>query len=174
MGDKLEKFILDHRQDFDSLEPSERLWKGIEKDLSHGKRDFSIIWKVAAVLFLCSTIYLTFERQFSGAVMDEEFNLAQQEFYEAERYYFQQISEKKIILTGMQIDEKNADLIEEEGQLDEIYQDLKRQYLGKTTNPILRDALVENLRLRMKILSNQIEVLNEFKDKDHGNEHPEI
>lgn len=173
MGDLLEKFILDHQSDFDDLEPSDKIWKGIEEGIEPRKVDWSVLWKVAAVLFLCSTIYLSLDRNFTSNT-GVEVAETQKEFYEAEKYYFQLISDKKSELDKMNITEKNADLMIEEQELDKIYQSLKAEYLDKHSSDMLRDVLVENLRLRIKILSNQIEVLNGFNEENYDSEYSEI
>jgi hypothetical protein len=74
----------------------------------------------------------------------------------------------------MHIQDKNADLIEEEEKLNDIYQEMRMQYFNSNSSELVRDALLENLRLRMKILSKQIEVLNEFKYENDENEHTKI
>lgn len=174
MGDLLEKFVVDRRSDFDDLQPSEVVWRGIEKGLKNPvSRDYSYLWKVAAMLFLASTIYLVAERQFDQQKV-EEISEVQNEFYEAERFYIQQISNKKSTLMDMNIQTKNADLIEEEQQLDNIYQNLRTQYFQSNSSELVRDAMLENLRLRMKILSNQINVLNEFNDQKNDNQDTKI
>ncbi|MFT6866750.1 MAG: hypothetical protein ACJA08_001586 [Cyclobacteriaceae bacterium] len=173
MGDLLEKYILDHQTDFDDLEPSEKVWKGIQGTLAPTQRDFTYLWKVAAILFLASTIYLVVDRQMDQIEIGE-ISEVQSEFYEAERYYFQQISNKKSTLMDMHIQDKNADLIEEEEKLNDIYQEMRMQYFNSNSSELVRDALLENLRLRMKILSKQIEVLNEFKYENDENEHTKI
>lgn len=166
MGDLLERYIVDHRQEFDDLEPSDKLWKGIEDGVKSKKRDWSVLWKVAAMIFLASTIFLTIERQFIGND-NIELSESKREFFEVERYYFQLISDTKNELEGLNIREKNADLIQEEYQLDKIYQNLKEEYLNQNSSEILKDALVENLRLRIKILSNQVKILNEIDQENH-------
>lgn len=50
MSERFEKFVKDHREGFDILEPNAALWGKIESRLDKNrKRSFSILWKAAAV-----------------------------------------------------------------------------------------------------------------------------
>lgn len=173
MDDLLEKFIKQNKQAFDEVEPSQKIWNGIELGLIKKKKDWSLLWKIAAMLFLTSTIYLTVERQFSDHPMDT-LAAERQEFFEVERYYITLISDTKSALSRINIEEKNADLMLEEQELDQLYQELKREYLEQYSDEILMDALVENLRFRIKILNNQLELLKELEKEDHDSDHIEI
>ncbi|MEP0368272.1 MAG: hypothetical protein ABJN36_15465 [Cyclobacteriaceae bacterium] len=173
MGDLLEKYIVDHRSEFDDLEPSAALWGKIGEDLQPEKSryDWGLLWKVAAIVFLASTVYLAWDRQFADIPETTAF---QSEFFEAERFYVSQILQMKSELHQLNIEEKNADLIQEEEELSEIYKRLKQDYLSRHTNEAVKDALVENLRLRIKILDNQIKILKEINSTDYDSEHTEI
>ncbi|WP_258104341.1 hypothetical protein [Marinoscillum sp. MHG1-6] len=164
MGDLLEKYVIDHRQEFDDLDPSENLWGSIKKNLNPVERtgtDRSWIWKVAAVVFLASTIALVIERQMDMGTSEE--TIAKQEFYEAESYYFHQINQKKKELSDLGIKDKNYDLLVEEQYLDGYYQELKKDYFGKMNNDQVKDAMIQNLRMRIRILNDQIKILSESK-----------
>lgn len=173
MGDLLEKYIADHRSEFDDIEPSESLWGKIDQGLQPEKsrNNWEMLWKVAAIVFLASTVYLAWERQFADM---PETTAHRSEFFEAERFYIAQISQMKSELQQLNIEEKNADLIQEEEELNKIYKRLKQEYLSQHTNEVVKDALVENLRLRIKILNNQIKILKEINSTDYDNEHSEI
>lgn len=67
--DKLEKYITDHRNQFDDLEVPRGLWDKIDKDLNQTK-SFSFfkssLWKVAAVILLFMSSYFFFQLINSG------------------------------------------------------------------------------------------------------------
>lgn len=62
--DKLEKYISDHRNEFDDQDVSPEMWSKIDKNLNQAN-SFSIfrskIWKVAAVILLFVSSYFLFE-----------------------------------------------------------------------------------------------------------------
>ena len=95
MGDQFEKFILKHRERFDENPDSDKVWNRIENKLEkrEKKRDYSFLWKVAAVLLLISTVFLLIDRnQFRTESELDQYS----EFKKAEVFYTTLIYEKKM------------------------------------------------------------------------------
>ena len=128
-----------------------------------------MIIPLAAVVFLASTVYLVIDINYA-ARQDNEVVAMQNEFNDAERYYFQMISQHKAALNQLGIAKRNYDLIEEEEKLDKLYQKLKSDYHNKNQSEVVRDAMLQNLRIRVQILSEQIRILsqtqNEIENED--------
>ena len=70
MKDRLEEFVKENREGFDSEVPRRDLWSKIESELEKKEThfDYSWLWKVAALVFLASTIALLFK----GNITDED------------------------------------------------------------------------------------------------------
>ena len=166
MGDQLEKYIMKHRDAFDDAEPSQNLWSEIDQKLDKKKTNFSVVWKVAAVLFLVSTIVLLFDRQedsMSGPVLS-------QEFMEAEDYYVSMIAQRRQLITEKLTPEQEEAFLSEINDLDSMYLELKKTYEVNASNERIMDAMINNLQLRLDILNRQLEILENIKGQTDANE----
>ena len=61
--DKLEQFVKNHAEEFDSLEPPKMAWDFIEKELPSPKQKpvrklWSYAWKVAAAILIFTSAYI--------------------------------------------------------------------------------------------------------------------
>lgn len=174
MGDQFEKFILDHRNDFDEKPDSGKVWKQIEKKLENKqKRDFSIFWKVAAVFLLISTGYLLFEREFFES---EDTGLEQySEFQKAEAFYTKLINEKREEINAYNMDGLKDEFIKDLEQLDQSYLKLKATFKREASDQKLVDAMIKNLQLRIDILNQQLSILKRLNEtKNESDETLEI
>ena len=166
MGDQLEKYIMEHREGFDDAEPSQNLWNAIDQRLDRKKPNYSMVWKVAAVLFLVSTIVLLLDRRddnYAGPALS-------QEFMEAEDYYINLISQRKQLITEKLTPEQEEAFLMEINDLDSMYLELKKTYQVNATNERIMDAMINNLQLRLDILNRQVEILENIKGQTDANE----
>ena len=168
MGDQFEKFIMENRSAFDDAEPSEKLWNGIDQKLEKKTVPMNIIWKVAAVLFLVSTVVLLLDRQ---APALEVGPLLSQEFLEAEDYYVTMINQRKELIRQQLSPEDEKAFLLEINDLDAMYLDLKETYQSNASSERVMDAMINNLQLRLDILNRQLEILEKIKGQNHENEH---
>lgn len=174
MGDKLEQFISQNRSQFDSEEPSASVWKGIEKKTGK-KQPLQIWWKVAAVLFLTSTIYLVLERNSgTGTPSGEEPNQELSEFKQAERYYTRLITDKKAEIDVFEKSGLKKEFLREIEKLDQMYVELKETYATRNSTGMLVDAMINNLQLRIEILDQQLKVLKKLKEQNENESTIEI
>ncbi len=164
MGDKLEKFINQNKETFDTDEPSENLWSRIEEELPKEKKEsWWSIWKVAAMLFLASTIALLVDRLEVPEVVPA--TTVSAEFSEAEEFYMRLIGERQ-----KQIDEYDTqgdlhrEFLDDMNELDDLYLELRTTFENTNGDQKLIDAMISNLRLRMRILNRQIEILDRLND----------
>lgn len=166
MGDKLEKFISQNNEAFDADEPSGGLWDRIEQELPQEKgNSWWSYWKVAAMLFLVSTIVLTVDRINQPG---EEFEVAttlSEEFSEAEQFYSRLIAERKVQIEAYDIQgDLHREFVDDINELDDLYLELKATFEYKSSDQKLYDAMISNLQLRMRILDRQIEILERLND----------
>ena len=166
MGDRLEQFIVENREAFDDAEPSGKVWNGVNKRLGQNRRNFwQVAWKVAAVLFMVSTIYLLADRP---PASPEEPQLSS-EFRMAEDYYVELISVRRMEIEAQLSPEEQAEFLLEIDQLDEMYAQLKDTYQENAINERVVDAMITNLQLRLSILERQLEILENIKTKSDEN-----
>lgn len=164
MGDQLEQFIMNNKDAFNDANPSEKVWKGINKQLGRNNNFLQVVWKVAAILFMVSTIYLLVEKSFEESQSGPQFS---EEFTQAEDYYTQLISVKRMEIQEKLSPEEQEELLEEIDQLDVLYVELKETYQTNAASERIVDAMISNLQLRLQILSKQLEILENIKDQNH-------
>lgn len=183
--DKLEKFIIDHRDEFDDLEPNPAIWQKIEKRQPE-KTEFNwtrVLIRVAAVVVIFVSSYIFFDyvsneqgRQAFTETEKPDPNDTQiyQDLIEAEYYYTSQIEYSKeefYRLAGNNSalrEEINIELSE----LDRIYRELKEDLKDNADNEEVVVAMIQNYRLKLEILEEiliQLQPANENKS-DYENE----
>ncbi|MEQ6119151.1 hypothetical protein [Reichenbachiella sp. MALMAid0571] len=167
MKDRLEEFIKENREGFDAEIPRSDLWSSIESKLEKKENhfDFSWLWKVAALVFLASTIALLFK----GNLVDEEpsenelsSNGYNSELVEVENYYTQLISDKKQEILSYDIN--NPELLNDINGLDSMYSELKSNLKVNQEDDRLISAMIMNLQLRVDILNKQLNILKNIKE----------
>lgn len=163
MGDQFEKFILENRASFDDDNPSEDLWNKIDSNLKKKRNPFQVVWKVAAVLFMVSTVYLLVDRNNTPPV---ELQLSQ-EFVQAEDYYITMISQRKLQIQEQLTPEQQNQFLSDINQLDSMYAELKKTYQTNASNERVVDAMISNLQLRLEILNRQLEILENVKNQNN-------
>ncbi|MFT7032990.1 MAG: hypothetical protein ACJA2S_001491 [Cyclobacteriaceae bacterium] len=166
MKDNLEKFFSENKNEFDSLEPKNALWSKIESNLEEREKsyDYSWAWKVAAVLFLISTLVLLFRNDKLEVEQVEE-EVSSNEGYnsqliEVEGYYTKMISTKKKEIAKYNI--SNPELLVD-SNLDSMYTDLKNNLKINQKDDRLINAMIRNLQLRVDILNRQLNILEQIK-----------
>jgi len=183
MSNDLEKFIRKNRNDFDDANPSNEVWKNIDRSLPVKKqaKRFTItdIYKwsaAAAIVFIALTsIYFLSIRKYSHE--DPSMNTGPEkaapysinnmslefaaEFREAsEAVKLRQQELKTAIANDPELYRKfQADL----NALDSAYK-LLRDQAGQTVNPdVIIKAMIENLQLQSELLGRQLMIIHEIK-----------
>lgn len=180
--DKLEKFVIENRDQFDTMEPNPELWHKIEASQTK-KIDLNwtrILVRVAAVvvIFVSSYIFFDYITQQNNKLQltqteatDPEDLNAYQELMEAEYYYTSIIEQRRtefIELAG-----NNAPLRKEVNielsELDNIYRELKEDLKDNADNEEVIAAMIQNYRLKLEILEEilqQLQPANENTNED--------
>jgi len=162
--DALEKFITAHRGEFDDKIPSENIWSGISRSV-FGAKQISLwnsvaVWRAAAVLLMGLSAFLLFSRQ--NATMPAR-TLGSQEFKDVESFYAAQIMEKAALISheGLFVDDSfTQDLQKLEAMYSVMAEEMKKHPSEK-----VKDALVLNMLVRIDLLNQQIQKLEESKKK---------
>lgn len=167
MGDQLEQFISENKEAFNDIPPSDHVWRNIDRGLRKKDRWLQLAWRVAAVLFLGSTIYLLAERSVNRVHEGPTFS---EEFQQAEDYYTQLINLRREEIKERLTPEQLDTFLEEIDQLDLLYDELKKTYKTNAASERLLDAMINNLQLRLNILNKQLEILENIKGQNDESE----
>jgi hypothetical protein len=183
MKDKLEQFIEDNRDSFDSfdLPDAEKVWGKIAEKRKGKQTGRIALWylsraAVVLVIFGLSYIFHEFvDRGKDARLAEQKMNdIYEQlpELKEAENYYTNLVSNKleemrPFLAENPQISIiVNADLME----LDSVYTSLKKDLRDNVANEQIIEAMIQNYRLKLRILEElQLEIKNE---KNTDNEEP--
>jgi len=165
--DRLEEFIKANREEFDQLEPSDKVWEQISKSKRKPKTVsmVSYLLRVAAVVAIAVvfTVLLVKYNPFAPRelkVQNEDPEL--RELIEAEAFYASQVNEKmdeirKCYNTYPEIKEDvEMDLIE----LQEMYDTLKSDLSENISKKAVIEAMIENNRFRLKMVDDVLEQIN--------------
>ncbi len=189
--DLLENFIRNNKEDFDTLEPSGDLWNRIavnsqEKQSSSNEKitrkisigHFKWIARVAAaVLIFIGSYYFHDFRSRNNQIADQSTQeIVNSQLYstlmEAEFYYTAQIGKEKERL--YQLTAGNS-LVREEIQnelkeLDEEFRELKEDLKDNADNEDIIAAMIQNYRLKLRILQDMMLQLQEDKKVKNTND----
>lgn len=176
--DRLEKYITDHRNEFDDKDPSRELWHRINNRLDSSEVIYinwkTHLWKAASVILFAAVVWLLVDREYRtrqtpvGSIQTEQGYA----FSEVENYYFQIINQKRQTIRNYLDNNPEVDemLLADIDRLDSAYQKLKKSMTKISSEKIL-DAMVNNLQTRIEILNQQLDILERIKSiKDKENE----
>jgi len=166
MSNDMKKFFADNREAFDDKTPSQRNWSRIEWAL-FGERSGNVwhsvtLWRAAAVVFLGLSLIQFFGNRAASLV--EQDRLSQQEFSDVESYYSAQISEKVLLIRNDEYftdDQFTQDIEKLEAMYAVLAEDLKKRPSAK-----VKDALVLNMLVRIDLLNQQIQKLEDSRQKE--------
>jgi len=167
--DRLESFVKENRHEFDSMEPSDKVWESISKRLDETPKtkQNQFVWlKIAAavvvILMVPALVYLLSNSGTDQSAKAIQVDPEVQELMEAEAYYAQQVSgklseiEKCYKVYPELKTEIEGDLIE----LDTMYRSLKIDLQENVSNKEVIEAMIENNRNRMKLVDDILEQIN--------------
>lgn len=161
MKNDLKEFITRHRDEFDSRVPSGHVWNRVSGTLGFDASWWNslVIWRAAALLLMGLSLYLLLAR----AGNELKPTLTQQDFGDVELFYKAQISEKVALIhdAGDTADDSfTQDLQKLEAMYTVLYDEMKRYPSEK-----VKDALVLNMIVRIDLLNQQIQKLEETQRK---------
>lgn len=163
MKDSLKKFVDEHRQEFDQREPSPDAWIHIKSRLP-GKQvslwNNVVVWRVAAILFLGLSVYFFNTRNLSKT--SRESAQLQGEFSDLESFYSEQIEEKVELISHIQNFSDEEQFTQDLEKLEAMYLVLREQMKSHPSEKV-KDALILNLLVRIDLLNQQIENIEDSK-----------
>lgn len=166
-NDKMEKFFADNRDGFDDKTPSQRIWSRIDRAL-FGTRQSEVwnsvaLWRVAAIILFGLSLVQFFGSRVASSLTDRD-QMSQQEFMDVESFYEEQISEKVSLIRNDEFftdDQFTQDFEKLEAMYSVLAEELKKRPSAK-----VKDALVLNMLVRIDLLNQQIQKLEESKRKE--------
>lgn len=164
---KLEKFIQEHRNEFDDQTPREGLWSRIEARLFGNSKEkypglwYSInFWRVAALFLLLTSVYFGINNFYKPTQKD--LIGLQEELEQVESYYNGQLKEKAAMMSTMQGSWVDDDFSQDLLRLEAMYMVLKEE-MKKRPSQQVKDAIVLNLIVRLDIINKQLEEAEQRK-----------
>jgi len=165
--DHLEEFIKTHREEFDHLEPSPKMWDNISKTKQKPKtiRLNTVMLRVAAVVaVIVVTSVLLYKTNLltPGKLAETSADPELKELMEAEAYYAQEVTVKlkeikKCYNTNPELkDEVESDL----NELQDMYNTLKLDLRENISKKTVIEAMIENNRIRLKLVDQVLTQIN--------------
>lgn len=186
MSNNLEKFIQKNRKEFDSEDPSGKLWERIEKNIPVKKdeRRFSvhevIKWSAAAAVFfaILTAAYFLYIKKDShekqpgdgtvktGTQQPDDLNSIAPEYAVQFKSVYESVTsrqqELKAAATGQPALYKQFE--NDLKVLDSSYKSLRVQAAQTPNRDVLIKAMIQNLELQAELLNRQLLIINEIKN----------
>jgi len=177
---KLENFIRDNREEFDSEEPRPQLWNKLQENLQPKKDErvlhLSFLRYTAAaaiVVLLVGMFYYMSQQKNDGlattpSTKEEVDPLLSQvsPTYAKELYHFTQLIELKqneLKQIGKENPELYGQFVKDIQKLDSSYQVLRADLPANPSQERLLEAMIQNLRLQADLLNQQLDIIKQIK-----------
>lgn len=187
--DRLERFVRDNREDFDTWEPSEALWGRIAENLGdapslpaaspvkttrlRGLGSAYFDWRIAAGIILALGLsYLFYLNKEYGVTRDPQVALTVPAYAREFTQYNQAIEQKRDELIRLTSD--NPELYKEFAadldRLEKSYGNLRSELPQAPNQEALIQAMIQNLQWQIDLLNQQLTILQRIKKADQRHE----
>ncbi|HEV7349352.1 hypothetical protein [Telluribacter sp.] len=182
--DRLERFVRDNREAFDSDEPSDELWARIEEQFGEAPKTSPtkrlhwwgkayLDWRIAAgIVMALGMSYVYHLNNQYGVTRDPKVALAVPTYAREFNNYTLAIDEKRNELIRLTTD--NPELYKEfSSDLDRLernYQNLRSELPKAPNQEALIQAMIQNLQLQLDLLNQQLTILQRIKEADKSHE----
>ncbi|HEX3008503.1 MAG TPA: hypothetical protein VHO90_12910 [Bacteroidales bacterium] len=184
MSERFEKYVKDHRDDFDMLEPDAALWNRIENKLQQQprSRNLSVLWKAAAVLIIFgfsfwaqmqienkpqvatrhhfhtdnNSVAEVAEPEELPAIAKQANSKMVPEFAETEKYYSRKVNStmKELNTYLVKFPDVAQDMKKDLAELDSVYKSLKKDLGDNVAQEEIISAMIQNYRMKLQILED--------------------
>lgn len=164
--DKLEQFIKDNKNDFDSEFNPGNSWNKIESKIPRNKSSNNSLWMLAAsIVLLLSMAWLVYDRaQLTDKINElESLSVNNKPYPEIESYYQQNIEAKTALINHIS-SEKNIEINTDLKFLNKKYEELKAKVKQQGGHPQLVNAMIQNLQTQIEILEQQLSILQDIQE----------
>ena len=180
--DRLEKFVIQNKESFDTLEPPSHLWEKIQKDDIGKASPNKIIqlpvikWtvRIAAAVIIFIASYYWHDFQYSQSLLKEKTMAASpllNEFLEAKYYYTAQIDAETEKFYSITVGNNSLreEIKLELDELDKEFAQLKEDLTDNADNEDVIAAMIQTYRLKLSILQDIMQQLQEQKSEKNSN-----
>jgi hypothetical protein len=178
--DRLEEHIRKNKAELDQHSPSPEIWKEIRRGMGKG-RAYYIKWLSAAamitVIFATAALFYIGERRYNNPSSpgnnNNRFDGNNALLNETEIYYNTQVNNlyKQASPLLTEYPEIEKELVSDMAHIDSICADIKRDLKDNISNQEVIEALINNYRLKIRILEDMLDLINEeenpVKNKDN-------
>ena len=195
MSKRLDDFVRNHRDEFDSDLPSPQVWNKIDERLSGNPKKAKVVpinwmrWSAAAavvILIGAATLYwfnskpvdagrVTVKNEVDApvpVVVDSSLLNEINPAYAKELYHFTQLIELKQDELK-QLEKENPELykqfVSDIDKLDSSYNVLKRELPANPNREQLLEAMIHNLQVQMDMLNQQLQIIQQIKQSKNKN-----
>jgi hypothetical protein len=176
--DRLEQFVRQNAEDFNSLEPPVMDWEVIGKELPEPKQSkvrsiWPYAWKVAAAILIFTSAWLLNDytdqkknTENRPAISESYHNQELTELADAEAYYTSQISNKQLELAqyAKQHPEIIEDLKREFTEMDKNKAELEKDLAESNADEKVIEAIILSYRVKIEILDQMLTELHKSKE----------
>lgn len=163
--DRLEQYIRENREQFDSRNPDPAIWSAIESRLPQREARRISIWKITsaaavALVFILSGVIVGLRMNEPQGALTAEYV----EYQETKQYYSNQLQQRVNALSAYEPDE---DVYADLNELQDVYDQLTTELedgLAPNQNDIIQ-ALIQNYQTRIELLERVLERLEESKEQ---------
>ena len=177
----MERFIRDNREDFDALEPSEKIWEQIESGMNNKSKPAKVItmnilrWGIAAAVVVTiglTSLYILNGRNNSTAPAITAANTNDPVVEQIDPQYGQMVAQFSALIETKQkelrsIEKDNPALYAQFStdikKLDSTYQVLRSTLSANPNKEQLLQAMIGNLQMQIDLLNQQLLIIQKVK-----------
>lgn len=173
--DQLEQFVIDHRQEFDDLEPREGLFNEFEEFDKKPKKviplkSWKLFSRIAAAVVIFSLGFALNEfvsKDFNKTWKQDSFSVSDNDslsmaFEEIQYYYTSEINvlKNEIILISNKDEEISNELDFQMQEFNAIFEELKKDLNDRANEEEVIEAMILNYRVKLRLLEDMKAQLN--------------
>ena len=177
---RLEKFIKEHRGEFDDMVPPEQLWQKVETGMAKKNRKGLVIvpwikWAAAAAILVTiatALFFITGKKHSTPAIVDRKDTISATDLTSIAPEEAPQMNQFAKMIAVKQEELKSlakeqpslyAKFAKDITQLDSSYNTLKYKLSVTPNREVLIEAMIQNLELQLNVLNQQLDIIKQIK-----------
>jgi hypothetical protein len=177
---RLEKFIKEHREEFDDMAPPEQLWQRVDEQMAKKNGKGLVIgpwikWAAAAAILVTiatALFFITGKKHSTPAIVDRQDTLSATDLTSIAPEEAPQMNQFAKMIAVKQEELKSlakeqpslyAKFAKDITQLDSSYNTLKYKLSITPNREVLIEAMIQNLELQLNVLNQQLNIIKQIK-----------
>ena len=177
---RLEKFIKEHRDEFDDMAPPAQLWQQVEEEMAKKNGKGRVIgpwikWAVAAAILITiatSLFFITGKENSTRDIVHQKDTLSATDVTSVAPEEATQMNQFAKMIAVKQEELKSlakeqpslyAKFAKDITQLDSSYNTLKYKLSITPNREVLIEAMIQNLELQLNVLNQQLNIIKQIK-----------